>query len=64
MIFAEWERVFGVEGGSFMNECSKFVFKEIKKKLRNKNRVSKQRFFCFRFPLCPLSCFLTGYYRG
>ena len=65
MIFACCERFVGVMGGSLMSECSELVFKErTKKKRRNKNKVSKQRFFCFRFPLCPLFCFLTDNHRG
>ena len=65
MIFAGCERFFGVMGGSLMSECSELVFKErTKKKLRSKNKVSKRRLFCFRFPLCPLFCLLTDNYRG
>ena len=62
---AGWERFFGIMRGFLMSECSGFVFKKrIKRERRNKNRVSKQNLFCFRFPLCPLFCFLTVHRRG
>ena len=65
MIFAGWERFFGVMGGSSIGGCSGLVFRgRMKRNLRDKSEVLKQRFFCFKFPLCPLFCFLAGYHRG
>ena len=65
MIFAGWERFFGVMGGSSIDGCSGFVFRgKMERTLRDKNKVLKQMFFCFRVPLCPLFCSLTGYHRG
>ena len=64
MIFAGWERFFGVMGGSLRSGCSGFVFRgRMERNLRNKSKVLKQRFFCFKVPLYPLFCFLTGYHR-
>ena len=48
-----------------MSECSELVFKgRIERKLRSKNKVLKQKLFCFKFSLCPLPCFLTVHRRG
>lgn len=48
-----------------MGECSGFVFKgTIERKSKNKNKISKQRFFYSKVSLVPLFCFLTDNHRS
>jgi len=56
-------KVFGIVGGSSMSE-GLFFRGRMERTLRDKSKVLNQMVFCFRGPLCPLFCFLTGHHRG